>query len=133
LSEPSFDLGYRLPAGGAGLAAIARRPHNQCMTEDAGLKDELRSAIEARKELGDEMEPAVIDAFVERIEGRLADDANRSERALERKREHQKEMILGSMAISIPLLAIAAVFTGVQGVIVVCVALAVIAIVSSRG
>jgi hypothetical protein len=107
------------------------------MTDDAGLKDELRSAIEARKELGDEMEPAVIDAFVERIEGRLgrriADDANRSERALERKREHQKEMILGSMAISIPLLAIAAVFTGVQGVIVVCVALAVIAIVSSRG
>jgi hypothetical protein len=128
---------YRLPAGGAGLAAMAGRPHNQCMTDDAGLKDELRSAIEARKELGDEMEPAVIDAFVERIEGRLArriaDDANRSERALERKREHQKEMILGSMAISIPLLAIAAVFTGVQGVIVVCVALAVIAIVSSRG
>jgi hypothetical protein len=128
---------YRLPAGGVGLAAIAVRPHNPCMTDDAVLKDELRSAIEARKELGDEMEPAVIDAFVERIEGRLAgrlaDEADRSERALQRRREHQKEMVLGSMAISIPLLAIAAVFTGVQGVIVVCVALAVIAIVSSRG
>jgi hypothetical protein len=102
------------------------------MSDDAGLKQELRSAIAARKELGDEMEPAVIDAFVERIEGRLADEAARSERALQRKREHQKEMVLGSMAISIPLLALAAIFTGIQGVIAVCVALAVIAVVTAR-
>jgi hypothetical protein len=132
--DPAADP---LPAGGVGLAAMAGGPHNPCMTDDAALKDELRSAIEARKELGDEMEPAVIDAFVERIEGRLAgrlaDEADRSERALQRKREHQKEMILGSMAVSIPLLAIAAVFAGLQGVIVVCVALTVIAVVSSRG
>jgi hypothetical protein len=38
---------------------------------------------------------------------------------------------LGSMAISIPLLAIAAVFTGLAGVITVCIALAVIAIVTA--
>jgi hypothetical protein len=79
------------------------------------------------------MEPAVIDAFVARIERRLGDQADRDERALQRRREHQKEMVLGSMAVSIPLLAIAAVFTGLAGVITVCVALAVIAIVSSRG
>jgi hypothetical protein len=36
------------------------------------------------------------------------------------------------MAISIPLLAIAAVFTGLDGVITVCAALALIATVSSR-
>jgi hypothetical protein len=94
--------------------------------------EELKAAVEARKELGPEMEPAVIDAFVERIERRIADRADASERALKRKRDHQKEMTLGSMAISIPLLAIAAVFTGLPGVIAVCVALAVIAIVSSR-
>ena len=41
-------------------------------------------------------------------------------------------MVLGSMAISIPLLAVAAAFTGLAGVIAVCVALAVIAIVTSR-
>jgi CRP-like cAMP-binding protein len=103
------------------------------MTDDAALRDELRSAIEARTELGEEMEPAVIDAFVARIERRLIEDADRGERALQRKREHQKEMVLGSMGISIPLLAIAAIFTGLAGVIVVCAALAVIAIVSSRG
>ena len=101
------------------------------MTDD-GVNDELRSTIETRKELGVEMEPAVIDAFVARIERRLAERAGASELALERKREHQKEMVLGSMAVSIPLLAIAAIFTGLPGVIAVCVALAVIAIVSSR-
>ena len=58
------------------------------------------------------MEPAVIDAFVERIERRLAERAGESERSLKRKRDHQKEMVLGAMGISIPMLAIAAIFTG---------------------
>jgi hypothetical protein len=101
--------------------------------KDDVLKDELHSAIEARRELGEEMEPAVIEAFVGRIEQRLAERAHDSERALQRKRDYQKEMVLGSMGISVPLLALAAVFTGLPGVIVVCVALVVIAIVSSRG
>jgi hypothetical protein len=102
------------------------------MSDDVVLKDELRSAVEARKELGDDMEPAVIDAFVARIERRLSDRAHDDERALKSKRDHQKEMVLGSMSIAIPLLAIAAIFTGLQGVIAVCIALAVIAVVSSR-
>jgi hypothetical protein len=95
-------------------------------------KDEIRAAIQARGELGADMEPAVVDAFVERIERRLADRAGESDLALMRKREHQKEMVLGSMAISIPLLAIAAVFTGLAGVVVVCVALVMIAVVTAR-
>ena len=78
------------------------------------------------------MEPAVIDAFVERIERRLGERTGDDERALKRKRDHQKEMVLGSMGISIPLFAIAAVFTGIQGVLAVCIVLAVIAIASSR-
>jgi hypothetical protein len=94
--------------------------------------EELRAAVEARRELGDEMEPAVVDAFVERIERRIADRADASERALKRKRDHQKEMILGSMGISVPLFVIAAVFTGLPGVIAVCVMLAVIAVVATR-
>jgi len=105
--------------------------HTVGMTDDV-VKDELRSAIEARRELGDEMEPAVIDAFVGRIEQRLADRQRDGERALQRKREHQKEMVLGSMGISVPLFALAAIFTGLPGVIAVCVALVLIAVVSSR-
>jgi hypothetical protein len=95
-------------------------------------KDELEAAIEARKELGTDMEPALAESFVERIEKRLAERTEESERSLKRKRDHQKEMVLGAMGISIPLLAIAAIFTGLAGVIVVCAALAVIAVVSSR-
>jgi small-conductance mechanosensitive channel len=95
-------------------------------------RDELQAAIEARKELGADLEPVVIDSFVERIERRLSERAEESERSLKRKREHQKEMVLGAMGISIPLLAIAAIFTGLAGVIVVCAALAVIAVVSAR-
>jgi hypothetical protein len=41
-------------------------------------------------------------------------------------------MVLGSMGISVPLLAIAAIFTGVPGVIIVCAALVVIAVISTR-
>ena len=102
------------------------------MARDGVVGNELQAAIEARRELGEELERAVLDAFVARIEQRIADRDVASERALDRRRNHQKEMVLGSMAISIPLLAIAAIFTGIQGVIAVCVALAVIAIVSSR-
>jgi hypothetical protein len=95
-------------------------------------REELQAAIEARKELGAEMEPAVIDSFVERIERRLVERSEASERALKRRRDHQREMILGAMGISIPLLALAAIFTGLAGVIVVCAVVAVIAVVTAR-
>ena len=101
------------------------------MSEGAVPKDELQAAIEARKELGAEMEPAIIDGFVERIEQRLAERDQDRERSLKRRREHQKEMVLGAMGISIPMLAIAAIFTGLAGVIAVCVALGVIAVAAS--
>jgi transposase len=102
------------------------------MGDDETLRQELNATLAARAELGPEMEPAVLDAFVERIERRLTERAGANELARAHKREHQKEMVLGSMAISIPLLAIAAVFTGLPGVVAVCVALAVIAIATAR-
>jgi len=102
------------------------------MSEDIVPREELRATLAARKELGEEMEPALVDAFVERIERRIAERQGESEQSLRRKREHQKEMVLGAMALSIPLFAMAAIFTGLAGVIVVCAALAVIAVVTSR-
>lgn len=96
------------------------------------MKAEISAAIDARQELGAGMEPAVADAFVERIERRLAARAEAQERALKRKRDHQKEMVLGSMGLSVPLFACAAVFTGLPGVLAVLVALIVIAVVSAR-
>ena len=102
------------------------------MSESRVPREELEAAIEARKELGAEMEPQIIDGFVERIERRLAERGTESERALAARREHQKEMLLGAMGISVPLLLFAAIFTGLAGVIAVCAALGVIAIVTSR-
>jgi len=78
------------------------------VSEDLVPRDELQAAISARKELDADMEPALVDAFVERIEKRLAERKGESEQSLRRKREHQKEMVLGAMALSIPLFALAA-------------------------
>jgi hypothetical protein len=102
------------------------------MAEPSVDREELEAAIEARKELGAELEPAVIDSFVERIERSIVKRDEQREKALKRRRDHQKEMVLGAMALSIPLMAIAAIFTGLAGVIAVCVAIAVVAIVSAR-
>ena len=102
------------------------------MSEEVVPRDELRATIEARKELGEAAEPALIEAFVARIEKELSKRQRESEQSLRRKREHQKEMVLGAMALSIPLFALAAIFTGLAGVIVVCGALVVIAIVTAR-
>jgi Flp pilus assembly protein TadB len=102
------------------------------MSEELVPKDELRATIAARKELGEDLEPALIDSFVERIEQRLAERGGQSEKSLQRKREHQKEMVLGAMGISVPLFALAAIFAGIAGVIVVCATLVVIAVASAR-
>ena len=102
------------------------------MSEDLVPRDELQATIAARKALDADIEPALVDSFVERIEKRIAERQGESEQSLRRKREHQKEMVLGAMALSIPLFAMAAIFTGLAGVIVVCAALVVIAVVASR-
>jgi hypothetical protein len=102
------------------------------MSERTAVRDELQAAIEARKELGAEMEPAVIDAFVERVEKRLASRAGESEQSLKAKREHQKEMVLGAMGISVPLFIFAAIFAGLAGVLAVCGVLVAIAFASAR-
>jgi hypothetical protein len=102
------------------------------MAEPTVDREEVQAALEARKELGAELEPAVIDSFVERIEKSIVQRDDQREKALKRKRDHQKEMVLGAMALSIPLMAIAAIFTGLAGVIAVCVAIGFVAIVSAR-
>jgi hypothetical protein len=100
--------------------------------ENAVSRDELQAAIGARQELGAELEPHVIDAFVDRIERRLADRGSEGEQALKRKRDHQRELILGALGISVPLFALAAIFTGLAGVLAVCAVLAVIAVMAGR-
>ena len=102
------------------------------MSEDIVPREELRATIEARKELGEDSEAALIEAFVDKMEQQLTQRQRESEQSLRRKREHQKEMVLGGMALAIPLVAVAGVFTGLAGVIVVCAALVLIAFATAR-
>lgn len=102
------------------------------MSEDVVPREELRATIEARKELGDDSEAALIEAFVDKIEHELTQRQRESEQSLRRKREHQKEMVLGAMGIAVPLLLFAAIFTGLAGVIVVCAAIVLIAFATAR-
>jgi len=102
------------------------------MNDELVPRDELRATIEARKELGDESEAALIEAFVDKMEKELAQRQRETEQSLRRKRKHQQEMVLGSMALAIPLLGVAGAFTGLAGVIVVCAALVLIAFATAR-
>ena len=106
------------------------------MADEIVQRDELKAAIEARRELGADLEPQVIDTFVERIEERverrLAAREVENEQALKRKRDHQKEMVLGAMGISVPIFVIAAIFIGLAGIVAVAAVIAVIAIVTAR-
>jgi hypothetical protein len=98
-------------------------------------RDELETALQARRELGPDYEDAVLTAFLEKVERSLeerASSAQASEKALKARRDHQRELILGAMGISVPLFVVAAIFTGLAGIVVVCATLAVIAIVVSR-
>jgi hypothetical protein len=90
-------------------------------------REELRHALEARRELGPEYEDEIVEAFAARLEQRL-----REHDAQLKRREHQKEMILGAMGVSIPLLVVAGIFGGVPGIALVCGALAIIALVTAR-
>jgi hypothetical protein len=93
---------------------------------------ELEAAVGARRELGREHEDELIDGFLERLDKRLVQQGAQREKALKQRRDYQKEMILGAMGVSIPLLVIAGIFGGVAGIALVCAALAVIAVVVSR-
>ena len=72
------------------------------------------------------LDPAVVGALP------LGERASDNERLEKRRRDHQKEMTLGAMAISIPLIAIAGNFAGVLGILAVCAALAVVAVTAAR-
>jgi hypothetical protein len=82
-------------------------------------RDDVRAAIEARRELGEELEPQVIDSFVERIEKRL--DKHAHARAPVRREGREGSFVLAiiSLAAAIPITAIAATHGGIAAMSVV--------------
>jgi hypothetical protein len=83
-------------------------------------RDDVHAAIEARRELGHELEPEIIDSFVERIERRLTELETRR-RPARRDRGNDKTLALAvlSLAMAIPLTAIGVTQAGVVGLVVV--------------
>jgi hypothetical protein len=91
------------------------------MSEHEETRAELEAALRARGELGAELEPQVIDAFVERIERRI-DERTRELRPM-RVRTRGSDQVLAlaivSLGVSIPLTAIAVTQAGLVGLLVV--------------
>ena len=83
--------------------------------EDAG------SLIEARRELGEEMEPAVIDAFLDRVEAAAEARAAAAQKPARSDDGRAERLALSivSLGTGIPITAIAAEQGGVVGMLVV--------------
>ncbi len=88
------------------------------MSADPRLRDELEATIAARRELGHDLEPALIDSFVERIERRI-DDRKRAREPSLRDRGMELALAIVSFIFAIPLLLIAGATAGFEGVAVV--------------
>jgi hypothetical protein len=86
-------------------------------------REELQAHVAARRELGPEYEPELVDSFLERIEKRL--EPRGHGKAARREQEHHPitPLVLGSLALSIPLIAVAGSKAGAFGVAMVCVAI----------
>jgi hypothetical protein len=89
-------------------------------------RDDVQAAIEARRELGAELEPHVIDSFVARIEQRLAKPTPR------RSDDKTFALTLVSIIASIPLTAIAIVQSGLIALVIVWVGLVLVNLSYSR-
>lgn len=89
-------------------------------------REEAQAALEARRELGIAYEDEVVDALVEKIERRLA------ERRPSRRQGAITPLVLGSLGLSIPLIAIAGSAAGLAGIIAVCVAIVLVNVFAVR-
>jgi hypothetical protein len=84
-------------------------------------REELSVAIEARRELGAELEPHVIDGFLERV-GKAIDervDARLAKSVPADRGRAQMGLVLLSLVFGIPLTGIGAGTTGLAGLVVV--------------
>ena len=92
---------------------------------------DVEAALEARRELGKEYEPAIVEALVDKIEQRL--DERLRERRQPAPRSHHSEtrLALGSMAIGVGVTAVAnSNAHGVGGVVISIIAWIAIAVVN---
>jgi hypothetical protein len=95
-------------------------------------RDELHAAIEARRELGADYEPQLVEAFLERIEKRLEERDPPKPMRRDHERSSVTPLVLGSLGLSIPLIAIAGGTVGLPGVALVCLAIVLVNLLAMR-
>ncbi|HEY7207113.1 MAG TPA: hypothetical protein VH416_02640 [Gaiellaceae bacterium] len=98
-------------------------------TGDVAPRHELEAAVRAHRELGPEYEDAVVDSIVDKIETRLAERGRAP--AVRRFESPPLPIVLGSLGIAIPLVAVAGDAAGLAGVIVVCIAIVLVNLLAS--
>jgi hypothetical protein len=92
--------------------------------EEGSLKHELEATIAARQEMGRELEPELVEQFVDKVEQEI--DRRAQELARQRRPEHpvvNLPLALGSLGIAIPLMGIAGGIAKLSGIIAVCIAI----------
>jgi len=95
------------------------------MSEQQDFRHELEATLAAREEIGQELEPQLVDRFADRIEAEID---RRAREAVARQRRPSQPAInlplaLGSLGIAIPLMGIAGGIAKLPGIIAVCVAI----------
>jgi len=93
------------------------------MAETRITREDVRSAVGARRELGEELEPEVVDAFLERVESAIDARVKKRMKDARRPRRDAREgsrlaLAIVSLGTGIPITAIAAEAGGVEGLIV---------------
>jgi VIT1/CCC1 family predicted Fe2+/Mn2+ transporter len=109
--------------------------YNSVMAQTELPRDELSAAIEARRELGQELEPQVVDSFLARIEKHIderIDERTKNRLPVKQARKHELALAIVSIVAAIPLLAIAGGTAGLPGVVAVAVALVLLNVVFKR-
>jgi hypothetical protein len=96
------------------------------MSEQQEFRHELEATLAAQEEVGEELEPQLVDRFADRMEAEIDRRARELERHRRPRSGHNAPMIplaLGSLGLAIPLMGIAGGTAGFPGVLVVCIAI----------
>jgi hypothetical protein len=93
-------------------------------------REELQAVVAARRELGPEYEPELVDSFLDRVERQVA----RASKGVGRRREHRTvtPLILGSLGLAIPLMGVAGKAAGLAGIALVCAAIVIVNVAAIR-
>jgi hypothetical protein len=106
------------------------------MSEQQEFRHELEATLAAREEIGEELEPQLVDRFADRIEAEIDRRAKAKAPHPFPRAGHNAPMIplaLGSLGLAIPLMGIAGGTAGFPGVLVVCIAIVLVNLFWSGG